>query len=137
MPSDLYAGGENGLWVFILVTVLMGGLAAYASGKAIAQTWRPFWHVPLYMLAIAAAVRFFHFALFEEPLLSLTSYVVDFAIAFVAASLGYRLRARAPDGGPVRLAVPSPRPVRLASASGPFPEHHCLIAPHACCCNSS
>jgi len=95
MPSDLYAGGENGLWVFILVTVLMGGLAAYASGKAIAQTWRPFWHVPLYMLAIAGAVRFFHFALFEETLLSLTSYVVDFTIAFLAASLGYRLvRAR-------------------------------------------
>ena len=44
---------------------------------------------------MAAAVRFCHFALFEEPLLSLPSYVVDFAIAFAAASLGYRLvRAR-------------------------------------------
>jgi hypothetical protein len=95
MPGNLYAGGENGLWTFILVTILMGGIAAYASGKAIAQTWRPFWHVPLYMLAVAAAVRFCHFALFEEPLVSLPSYVVDFAIAFAAASLGYRLvRAR-------------------------------------------
>jgi uncharacterized protein DUF6867 len=95
MPSNLYQGGENGLWTFLLVTVLMGGLAAYASGRAIAQTWRPFSHVPLYMLAIAAAVRFCHFALFEEPLMSLRSYGVDFAIAFAAASLGYRLvRAR-------------------------------------------
>ena len=95
MPSGFYEGGENGLWTFILVTILMGGLAAYASGKAIAQTWRPFWHVPLYMLAVAAAVRFCHFALFEEPLLSPQSYLVDFAIAFAAASLGYRLvRAR-------------------------------------------
>jgi uncharacterized membrane protein len=95
MPGNFYEGGENALWTFILVTILMGGLAAYASGKAIAQTWRPFWHVPLYMLALAAAVRFCHFALFEKPLISLTSYGVDFAIAFAAASLGYRLvRAR-------------------------------------------
>ena len=95
MPGNFYEGGENGLWTFILVTIAMGGLAAYASGKAIAQTWRPFWHVPLYMLIVAAAVRFFHFALFEEPLISLPSYIVDFAIAFAAASLGYRLvRAR-------------------------------------------
>src|SRR5262245_58550827 len=95
MASDFYAGGENGLFTFILLTLLMGGGAAYASGKAIAQTWRPFWHVPLYMLIVALAVRFCHFALFEEELFSLPSYMVDFAVAFAAASLGYRLvRAR-------------------------------------------
>lgn len=84
-------GGANWLWTFVLVTLLMGGGAAYASGKAMAQTWRPFWHVPLYMLALAAVVRFCHFALFEEPLLSATGYLVDFAVAFAAGSLGYRL----------------------------------------------
>ncbi len=95
MLGDFYEGDENGLWTFILVTIAMGGLAAYASGKAIAQTWRPFWQVPLYMLVEAVAVRFFPFALFDEPLISLSSYGVDFAIAFAAASLGYRLvRAR-------------------------------------------
>jgi len=41
-------------------------------------------------LALAAVVRFFHFALFEEPFLSLSSYAVDFATAFAAATLGYR-----------------------------------------------
>jgi hypothetical protein len=95
MPNYLYEGGENGFWVFLLVTVAMGGSAAYQSGKAIAQTWRPFWHIPFYMLALAAAVRFCHYALFWEPLISLNSYAVDFAVALVAASLGYRLvRAR-------------------------------------------
>ena len=91
MAGDFYASGENGPWTLILVTILMGGLAAYASGKAIAQTWRPFWHVPLYMLVVALAVRFCHFALFEEELFSLPSYMIDFAVAFAAASLGYRL----------------------------------------------
>jgi predicted permease len=88
-------GGANWQWTFVLITVLMGGGAAYASGKAMAQTWRPFWHVPLYMLVLAAVVRFCHFALFEEPLLSAVDYLVDFAVAFAAGSLGYRLsRAR-------------------------------------------
>ena len=95
MLRGFYEAGENGLWTFLLVTVLMGGAAAYASGKAIAQTWRPFWHVLLYMFPLAAAVRFCHFALFDEPMFSLPSYIVDFAIAFVAAAIGYRLmRAR-------------------------------------------
>src|SRR5215471_16874216 len=95
MLASFYDSGDNGVGTFLLLTVLMGGMAAYASGKAIAQTWRPYWHVPIYMLAVAAAVRFCHFALFEEPLLSLRSFLVDFAVASVAASAGYRLvRAR-------------------------------------------
>ena len=89
MPFHLY-DGDNLLLTVPLVTIGMGGMAAYLSGRAIAQTWRPFWQVPLYMLALAAVVRFFHFALFDEPFLSLPSYAVDFATAFAAAALGYR-----------------------------------------------
>jgi hypothetical protein len=36
-------------------------------------------------------VRFFHYALFHEPLLSLQNYLTDFAVVFIAASLGFRL----------------------------------------------
>jgi predicted permease len=91
----LYEGGDNVLWIFLLLTVSIGGAAAYASGKAIAQTWRPFRQVPLYALLLAAGVRFCHFALFEEPLLSVPSYLVDFVVALLFASLGFRLlRAR-------------------------------------------
>ena len=89
MPFHLY-DGDNLLLTVPLVTIGMGGMAAYLSGRAIAQTWRPFWQVPLYMLALAAMVRFFHFALFDEPFLSLPSYAVDFATAFAASALGYR-----------------------------------------------
>ena len=89
MPLHLY-DGDNLLLTIPLLNVGMGGAAAYLSGKAIAQTWRPFWHVPLYMLALAVAIRFCHFALFEEPLLSLPSYLTDFACAFAAAALGYQ-----------------------------------------------
>ena len=94
MPDYLYRGSDP-LPTLLLVTLAMGGAAAYQSGKAIAQTWRPFRQVPLYMLIVALAVRFCHFALFEEELFSLPSYMIDFAVALAAASLGYRLvRAR-------------------------------------------
>ena len=87
--DELYAL-ESPLQV-LLVTGVLGGGAAFLAGRAIAQTWRPFWHVPLYMLGLAAVVRFCHFALFAEPFLSLPSYIVDFACAFAAAALGYRM----------------------------------------------
>ena len=88
MPDWLYDTGNG--WVFLLVTVIIGGSAAFLSGRAIAQTWRPYWHIPLYMVPIAASVRFFHYALFHEPMILLQNYIVDFATAFAAAALGYR-----------------------------------------------
>lgn len=92
MPGYLYDGSENALWTFLLVTVLMGGLAALVSGRAIAETWRPFWHIPLYMVPLAVAIRFCHFALFAEPFLPLNSTLVDYAVALATAALGYRLK---------------------------------------------
>jgi len=89
MPDWLYDTGNG--WVFLLVTVIIGGSAAFLSGRAIAQTWRPYWHIPLYMVPIAASVRFFHYALFHELMISLQNYIVDFAVVLAAASLGYRM----------------------------------------------
>lgn len=95
MADRFFQAVGSSLWVFLLVTVVMGGLAAFVSGRAIAQTWRPFWHVPLYMAGLAVVIRFWHFALFEEPFLAPLGYLTDLAVALVAASLGYRLvRAR-------------------------------------------
>jgi hypothetical protein len=91
MPDWLYDAGPNGDWVFLLVTVIMGGLAAHATGSAIAATWRPRWQLVVYGLLIAAAVRFIHYALFDEPFIAPRSYVVDLAVLIVAAALGFRL----------------------------------------------
>ena len=89
MPDWLYDTGKPG--VFLLVTVLLGGAAAFMTGRAIAQTWRPYWHIPLYALPLAGTVRFFHYALFAEPFISPRNFLVDFAVVLVTASLGYRL----------------------------------------------
>ena len=80
---------------FLLVTVVLGGGAAWQAGRAIAQTWRPWWHVVLYMLILGAAVRFIHYALFDGELLSLPAYALDTTVAIGCAALGFRIaRAR-------------------------------------------
>ena len=77
--------------VFLLLSVAIGGGAAFLAGRALAITWRPLSRVILFMVPLAAAVRFFHFALFQETLLSLHYFLVDFVILVVAAVLGYRM----------------------------------------------
>ncbi|SRR5713226_7761131 len=82
---------EHSLGVFLLVSVAMGGGAAWLAGRAIAATWRPWWHVVLYMLILSFAVRFIHFALFGSILLSLHYYLVDLAVCLGFGFLGFRL----------------------------------------------
>src|SRR6516165_9450055 len=81
---------EDSFGVFLLVTVLLGGGAAWLAGRAIAATWRPWWHVVFYMLFLATAVRFLHFALFDATLLSAHYYLVDLAVCLALGFLGFR-----------------------------------------------
>ncbi len=82
---------ESSLGVFLGLTVVIGGGAAWLAGRALALKWRPVWQLVIYMLLLAAAVRFLHYALFQEPLLSLKSYIADAVVLEVAALLGFRI----------------------------------------------
>ena len=82
---------EDYVGLFLLVTVVLGGGAAWLAGRAIAATWRPWWHVAGYMLILGAAVRFMHFALFEGTLLSLHYYLVDTIVCLIFGFLGFRV----------------------------------------------
>ena len=82
---------EETLLQIVLVTGLIGGGAAWLTGRAIAATWRPLWHVMVYTLLWGAAVRFVHFALFEGTLLSLPSYASDTSYLLLVAGLGWRI----------------------------------------------
>jgi len=87
--GSLYAG--EGVFHVLFVTGLLGGLAAWATGRAIAETWRPFHQLVGYMLLLGGAVRFIHFALFEAELLSLPSYLADMLYLLAVGSLAFRL----------------------------------------------
>lgn len=88
---SFYDTGANGLWIFLLVTVLMGGAAARAAGSALATTWRPPWQIFGAALLLTFAVRFFHYALFQEPLLSLKNFSVDYIIVVTACAWGFHM----------------------------------------------
>ena len=87
--SGLYA--EESLLQVALVTGIIGGGAAFLAGRAIAQTWRPFWHVAAYIALLGGAVRFGHFALFEATLISPASYAVDTLYLFALGALAWRM----------------------------------------------
>jgi hypothetical protein len=78
-------------WVFMLLTVLLGGGAAALTGRAIAHTWRPWWHVIPLTLLLGAAVRFLYFALWGGTLLSFPYYVTDTAVCLACGLIGFRL----------------------------------------------
>lgn len=92
--TELLWGGhiwEGSPWVFLGLTVILGGGAAFMTGRALALRWRPVWQVILYALLLAAALRFLHFALFQETLRHLGYYLVDFVVVLLVGLLGYRL----------------------------------------------
>ena len=81
---------EGSIGVFVLVTVILGGGAAWLAGRAVAATWRPWWQVVTYALILGLAVRFIHFSLFNGTLLSLHYYLVDSAFCTAFGFLGFR-----------------------------------------------
>jgi hypothetical protein len=87
--DEFYA--SESLLQIALVTGVLGGGAAFLAGHAIAQTWRPFWNVLLYMAMLGAAVRFVHFALFEATLLSPASYTAGTLYLIMSGSLAWRM----------------------------------------------
>jgi hypothetical protein len=101
---DLIA--EKSFLAFFIITVVLGGGAAFLAGRALALTWRSLAKVLFYMLLLGAGVRFLHWGLFldatlpswrgmQGTLLSLHYYAVDTLVLMCAATLGYRLeRAR-------------------------------------------
>ncbi|WP_020177277.1 DUF6867 family protein [Methyloferula stellata] len=74
---------------FLVITLGLGGTAAVMSGRALALIWRSRWHIVLAMLLLAMAVRFLHYALLGEALLSGTAYMMDVAVLYCLAWLSF------------------------------------------------
>lgn len=82
---------ENGLWSFVFLTVLLGGAAAFMSGRSIAKAWKSPRLLAFYCFLLACAVRFLHYALFDGTLLSTKGLLIDLVVMLAAGFLGYRL----------------------------------------------
>lgn len=81
--------------VYLGVVVIIMGFAAYMTGQAMANTWKPAWHVVVYTLLLGIGSRFLVFALYDGELFSATGYVIDLIVLYVIGLFAYRLtRAR-------------------------------------------
>jgi hypothetical protein len=85
---DLYEG--ESLAQILVISGIIGGGAAWLTGRAIAQTWRPLWHAIGYLMLLGFAVRFAHFALGSGTLVSLPSYLCDTLSLCAVGALGWR-----------------------------------------------
>ena len=86
-------GGEIG--PFFAMTVVLFGGAAFLTGQALAESWRPGWQIVPAALLLAAADRFLLYALFAAELASLSGFLIAAAILGAILSAAYYLtRAR-------------------------------------------
>lgn len=91
MQNEMTFLWEVTMWEFVFVTVILAGGAAFLTGRALARTWETDVKLVLYMVLLAAATRFIHFALFGGSLLSAWYYFVDLVVITAIAFLGKRM----------------------------------------------
>jgi len=61
--------------VFLGLTVVLFGGAAFMTGEALAETWRPWWQAVPYSFLLGMGDRFMTYALFEGTLLAPWGYL--------------------------------------------------------------
>jgi hypothetical protein len=81
---------EANIWQFFFVTLVLGGGAAWMTGRACAQTWRPVTSLVAFLLLLGVAVRFIHHALFDGTMFTAQFYIIDTVILMVIGNIGYR-----------------------------------------------
>lgn len=86
--------GEDPL-ILIVLTGFIGGGAAWLSGRAVAETWRPAWMAAASGLGLALVTRFLTYGLFDGELLSLTGYLRDGVLLAAIGLAAWRMRLAA------------------------------------------
>jgi hypothetical protein len=81
------------LGVFIGLTVIIIGGAAMMTGRALADGWKSPVQVVFACFGLAVADRFLVYALFGGELLSVSGFVIDFAVITAMALIAHRLTA--------------------------------------------
>ena len=76
---------------FLLITLVLGGGAAYLIGRAVALTWRSLYALTGYLILLDGAVRFIHFALAHDQLIAPVSFLTDLVILAIVGGLGFRV----------------------------------------------
>jgi hypothetical protein len=87
MPS-LYA--EGSFLHVLFLTFVLGFGCAWATGRAIALSWRPASAAVLAMVPMSFTLRFLHFALFDETLLEPLTWLFEISCLVAVTLLSWR-----------------------------------------------
>ena len=87
MPQ-LYA--EGSFLHVLFLTFVLGCGCAWLAGRAIAMSWRAAWVAVAAMLPVGFALRFLHFALFQEQLLEPVTWLFETACLIAVALVSWR-----------------------------------------------
>ncbi len=74
---------------FLIISLGFGGTAAAMTGRALALSWRSRWQILPAVLVLAATLRFLHYALLQEALLSSAAAAGDFVLLSAIAWLSF------------------------------------------------
>lgn len=77
---------------FFIMTLCIGGGAAWMTGRAVASTWRSPYQILPYMLLLGATIRFLHYGLYDGTLLSLHFYLVDTVWLLAVSGIAFRFQ---------------------------------------------
>lgn len=77
--------------LFVGLTLVLFGGAAWMMGRAIAESWRPTWQIWPYGFLLGAFDRFLSFALFDRPLLHLVGFLACALVLVGIGFLGFRV----------------------------------------------
>lgn len=81
---------EGSIWTFVFITMLLGGGAAWMTGRSAALDWRGYPALVFFLLLLALGVRFIHHALFDGNMFSLHYYIIDALVVLIVGSIGFR-----------------------------------------------
>ena len=76
---------------FLLMTLTLFGWCSYQLGKAMANTWQPISLMIFYVFLLTIFDRFLLFALFEQELLSIIMFFIDFITLSLIALISFRV----------------------------------------------
>lgn len=82
---------DTSLAGFIILTLVLGSMAAWATGRACAVTWRPLRTLVWFTFLLSLAVRFLSFALYGGTLLSVQHWLVAFVLLLGVSLTGWRV----------------------------------------------
>jgi hypothetical protein len=98
MLDIIAPAGADALWTTILLTVILGGAASAAAGRAVARSWRRPRVLVFYALLLGAAFGFLDYALFENPVIPGGRILEDLAMLRSAPAVALADLARALAG---------------------------------------